>query len=59
MGVDERGRQQISVGVQNLRRGGGNSRCDVDDTTLGDEHVASGAAIGQRRVTNEKIGHRR
>ena len=59
MGVDERGRQQITLRVQNLRRGGGNVRGDFDDATLGDEHVATRAAIGQRRVTDEEVGHRR
>jgi hypothetical protein len=47
------------VRIQNMRRGRGYARCDIDDTTVGDEHVAARATIGQRRVTDEEIGHGR
>ncbi len=43
--------------VDHFRRGRVDARRHVDDAAAGDEHVHAGAAIGQRRVADQKVGH--
>jgi hypothetical protein len=55
--VDERRREQVAAGVDHFRRGGIDARRHIDDAPARDEHIHAGAAIGQRCVGDQQVGH--